>query len=65
MKLRGALVMFPVGDKVLGMCSKQNDVGLILRDNRITRYPWEPLNAQQLPGYTSGCRDRRQVSHVI
>lgn len=46
--------MFPVGDRALGMCSTQKDVGRILRDSRITRYPWEPLNAQQLPGYTSG-----------
>lgn len=36
-KLRGALVMFPVGERVLGMCSTAKDVGRILRDSRITR----------------------------
>lgn len=36
-KLRGALVMFLVGDRALGMCSTQKDVGRILRDKRITR----------------------------
>lgn len=36
-KLRGALVIFPVGDNVLGMCSTQKDVGRILKDSRITR----------------------------
>lgn len=36
-KLRGALVIFPVGDRALGMCSTQNEVGRILRDSRITR----------------------------
>lgn len=36
-KSRGALVMFPVGDRVLGMCSRQKEVGTIFRDKRITR----------------------------
>lgn len=36
-KLRGALVMFPVGERALGMCSRQKDVGRILRDSLITR----------------------------
>ena len=53
-KSLGALEMLPVGDSVFGMCSRVNVVGQILMDNRTTRYPWEPLNAQQFPGQMSG-----------
>lgn len=46
--------MLPVGDSVLGMCSSVKALGWIFIDSRTTRYPWEPRNAQQLPGYMSG-----------
>ena len=49
-KSLGALVMLPVGDSAFGMCSRVKAVGRIVIDSLTTRYPWEPLNAQQFPG---------------
>lgn len=42
--------MLPVGERDLGMCSREKAVGTIFIDKPITRYPDEPLNAQQFPG---------------
>lgn len=38
-KSLGALVMFPVGERDLEMCSNEKAVGKIAIDSRTTRYP--------------------------
>lgn len=39
-----------VGDSSFGICSTENDVGLITAANFMNTSPLLPLNAQQLPG---------------
>ena len=42
--------MLPVNDNSFGICSKENDLGVIFAASLINKSPLEPLNDQQLPG---------------
>lgn len=47
-------MIFPDGESVFGMCSIVKAVGEIFMESLMTRYPSDPLKAQQFPGYMSG-----------
>ncbi|RNA00011.1 hypothetical protein BpHYR1_013513 [Brachionus plicatilis] len=49
-KFCGALSISPVRDNSLGMCSSENELGLILAASLMKRSALAPLKAQQLPG---------------
>lgn len=46
--------MVPCGERAFGMCSSVTAVGRIMLERRMTAKPWDPRNAQQFPGLTSG-----------
>ena len=49
-KFCGALSSDPVIESSFGMCSMENDFGVILAANLMNKSALDPLNAQQLPG---------------
>jgi len=49
-KFCGALSITPVSESSFGICSNENDVGVILAASLIKTSPLDPLKAQQLPG---------------
>jgi hypothetical protein len=51
-KFWGALSITPVNDNSFGICSSENDLGIILAASLMNRSAFDPLNAQQLPGCT-------------
>ncbi len=46
----GAVSKLWDGDNSIGICSTENDFGLIIAANLMKTTPFDPLNAQQFPG---------------
>lgn len=54
LKSFGADFIWPFSESDLGKCSMVKPVICIVFDSFNTKNPLEPINAQQLPGLTSG-----------
>lgn len=53
--------MVPWGESAFGMCSNVTAVGRMMLERRMMAKPWDPRNAQQFPGLTSGYERRSET----